>query len=365
MFRIVPRTLPLCLVLITSVVFPAGAPADDIQWSTDIEGSLKRASAAGKPVLMEFTASWCTYCKRMEKTTLVDPAVAARISEHFVPVRVDADKHKDLVADLSIKGLPAILIVSPDLQIIERISGFQTPEALLGKLDRVAGSAKPVAPRPSAAPTTIVASPGQSSGKPQSQPGTRRELEFEPITSDEASAKPQPAAIRAVSQPVTAELNSGRPPKSSLQQTPADVAFESDRFLNAIAADGGSRRTSAAAAQVEPAFRGNCLVSAVEDREIVPGSLKFQTTYRGQVLHFRSPDHKQRFLAQPANYWPMLDGQCPITLLNDEQKVFGELQYAAVFRKRIWLFVSRETMQEFFEDPADVVEEISEQYPTP
>jgi thioredoxin-related protein/YHS domain-containing protein len=364
MFRKLAHTLSLCLTLIASVVLSAGAQADGVQWSTDIEGSLKHAAATGKPVLMEFTASWCAYCQRMEKTTFADPAVVARITENFVPVKVDADKHKDLVADLSIKGLPAILIVSSDLQIIERISGFQTPEALLGKLARVSGSVKPPISVPAAAPTTIVASPNQNSEKVQAQPGNRRELEFEPITNDEASGKPKPASIRAVSQPVTAELNSNRSSKSSARQTSAAAASESDQFLNAIAAEGSTRGT-AAATETQPAFHGSCLVSAVEDREIVSGSPKFQTRYRGQVLYFRSPDHKQKFLAQPANYWPMLDGQCPITLLNDEQKVAGELQYAAVFRKRIWLFVSRETMLNFLEDPAEVVDEVAEQYPTP
>jgi len=366
MSRIIARTVLLCLSLTSGIVLSAGAQADDVLWSTDIEGSLKQAAAAGKPVLMEFTASWCVYCKRMEKTTFTDPNVAARITEHFVPVKVDADKHKDLVADLSIKGLPAILIVSSDLQIIERISGFQTPEALLAKLDRLTGTTKPAVPGPAAAPTTIVATRNQNPTRLQTPSVSRGELEFEAITQQEAAGRAQTPGIRPVSQPMTAELNAAQRPKANFQKTPAAVAAESDLFLNSISAASDTRETSAVAAtSPPPAFHGSCLVSAVEDREIVPGTSKFQVTYRGQLLYFRSQDHKQKFLAQPANYWPMLDGQCPITLLNEQENMIGELQYAAVFRKRIWLFSSKDTMQEFFEDPAEVVEEISEQYPTP
>ena len=144
-----PIAFRLCLLLVVAVpaltLSSVAEATDDVAWSTNIEGSLREAAAAGKPVLLEFTASWCVYCKRMEKATLTDPAVAARITEHFVAVRVDADKHKDLVSELGIKGLPAILIVSPDLQIIERISGFQTAEALVTKLDQLTTGQNPVA----------------------------------------------------------------------------------------------------------------------------------------------------------------------------------------------------------------------------
>ncbi|MFN9977132.1 MAG: thioredoxin fold domain-containing protein, partial [Phycisphaerae bacterium] len=102
-----------------------------------------------------FTASWCVYCKRMEKTTFTDRQVVQRVQSSFVPVRIDADRHKELVQKLEVRGLPAILIVSPDLRIIDRISGFQTPEALIQKLDVViaglrqnGAGAPPIASRP-------------------------------------------------------------------------------------------------------------------------------------------------------------------------------------------------------------------------
>ena len=132
---------PRCfLTAITLLVAFANAisatTAEEISWATDPEQALQEAADSGKPVLMQFTASWCVYCKRMEKSTFTSEEVAERISEDFVAVRVDADKHKDLVKDLEIKGLPAILVVSPDLEILHRISGFQTAEALMTELDK-------------------------------------------------------------------------------------------------------------------------------------------------------------------------------------------------------------------------------------
>ena len=56
----------------------------------------------------------------------------------------------------------------------------------------------------------------------------------------------------------------------------------------------------------------------------------------------------------------MLDGACAMALLEDEQRVAGSLEFAAMFRKRIWLFASPEAMQEFLHNPADMAEEASE-----
>ena len=154
--------------------FTQHVAGNEIPWSTDIESSLQQAASTGQPVLLEFTADWCMYCKRMEKTTFVDPRVVNFVNQNYVAVRVDADEHKQLIADLDIKGLPAILVVSPTLQIIERIPGFQTPEALLTKLSKnpkanqYQVAQNPAAKRPAQAP--VIARPASAIVSAQVRP---------------------------------------------------------------------------------------------------------------------------------------------------------------------------------------------------
>ncbi|MGV2335121.1 MAG UNVERIFIED_CONTAM: thioredoxin family protein [Planctomycetaceae bacterium] len=142
----------LVALLLTSVSYCcASLRAADRPWGTDPEKALQTAAQTGRPVFMQFSAAWCPICKRMEKSTLADPEVAARIARSYVPVRVDADRHGDLVKDLEIDGLPTILIVSPELEILHRIAGFQTAEAMLEQLDaadRAASRLRAAAPRP-------------------------------------------------------------------------------------------------------------------------------------------------------------------------------------------------------------------------
>lgn len=357
--RFLKTTLSLlCAAVALTALNPSAQAAEEIPWSTNIEASLQKARESGKPVLMEFTASWCVYCKRMEKTTFVDPQVVATIRQNFVAVRVDADQNKALVADLAIKGLPAILIVSPDLQIIERISGFQTPEALVPKLQNVArNSAAPAQPPVVAANKNARQVPAQTVA--QAKP-KRGELEFEAISQEEARPKRR-NPVQPVSKPrsVTQE-----PAETTTAEAPAD---DTQRFFEEMQSQQKQEKpataTSRKAAPVgsTASFKGHCLVSAVEDRELVQGSPRIELEYRGHILYFRTEDHKQQFLAEPARYWPMLDGACAMTMLDDGEKAEGELEYAATFRRRIWLFTSEEKMKEFLLDPADVVEALAEE----
>ncbi|MBC7965243.1 MAG: thioredoxin family protein [Fuerstia sp.] len=363
------RRLTVVVLAVAMFACSSGIAAQ-IPWSTDIEDALHRATENGQPVLMEFTADWCGYCKKMEKTTFTDPDVAQRISQNFVAVRVDADQNKDLVKDLGIKGLPAILIVSPDLKVIERISGFQTPEALIPKLDAVTAS-RPSQGKP--AKTVATQNPTQRRSLPSPQPEliepevakpsppARKELEFEAITQDEAPRVGRRPPVDPAKNPFV-----DAPAVRHAEPAEAPVAdTDPESFFKTISREQEPREsepedTKQPEPKAGPAFDGLCIVSAVDGRELVKGTNRNQIKYRGQTLYFSSIENKEQFLASPATYWPMLDGACAMTLLEEEKRVKGSLEFAAVFRKRIWLFASQEAMQEFLQNPADMAEEASE-----
>lgn len=362
------------IVLAAAVLACNGSIADQIPWSTDIESSLHRATESGQLVLLEFTADWCGYCRKMEKSTFTDPDVAQRISQDFVAVKVDADSNKDLVKDLGIKGLPAILIVSSELKVIERISGFQTPEALIPKLDAVTAAhsspgkpAKAISTKnPLQRQSAPVPQPEFAEPKPQHRTQqearpVRKELEFEAISQDEAPRVGSRPPVDAAKNPFLDEEPSSQPES---EEAPG-IDTDPESFFKTISREEEPREEAPAESEhpqpnARPAFDGLCIVSAVEGRELVKGSDRDQIKYRGQTLCFSSTENKERFLASPATYWPMLDGACAMTLLEDEKRVPGSLEFAAVFRKRIWLFASQKAMQEFLQNPAEMAEEASE-----
>lgn len=351
--------------------------AADRPWGTDPEKALQTAAQTGRPVFMQFSASWCAICKRMEKSTLADPDVAARISRSYVPVRVDADRHSDLVKDLEIKGLPAILIVSPDLEILHRISGFQTVDAMLTELDAAERAATRTRPAPSPrerrnalADDAEDAEDGTASERPvprrlpaRTASRTRTEEEIDNVTAPRSSTISR-TTTQPKPKPAKPARNVEELPDDFLQMVQEETrrkAAEVEEELDVVAPP----KTRSTAPQTrsssrKPAFDGVSLVSAVDDRVIEPGSNKFQTTFHGQTLYFTSERQRRAFEDDPEHYWPALDGCCPLTLLRTDRREPGRLEHAAVFRGQVWLFATEEDMQEFVSSPAAVIEDVRE-----
>lgn len=108
----------------------------------DIDAALARAKSAGRPVLIDFYASWCTDCVRMEKTTFTDP----RVQEAFRRFTLlQADVTNNDAASNAIKqrfgvfGPPAMLILTADGTERKelRVYGFRTVDELLALLGKV------------------------------------------------------------------------------------------------------------------------------------------------------------------------------------------------------------------------------------
>jgi thioredoxin-like negative regulator of GroEL len=127
----------LGLVLVASLQLepePEAGPVT-IAWGEDYEEAMERAYVEFQPVMVTFTATWCGYCRRMDKETFSDPAVVDRLAR-MVNVRVDGDKRPDLARLYGVMGYPATFFLSPDGSRRESVLGFQTARSFLASLDR-------------------------------------------------------------------------------------------------------------------------------------------------------------------------------------------------------------------------------------
>jgi len=108
-----------------------------VEWETDFPDAIKRAQSEGKPVLVNFYADWCVWCKRLDSTTLRDAKVAALLSDRFIAVQLDVDGNgRELSNEFHVDGLPTVLILDPSGREIGRIPGYMPPT---GFLERVEG----------------------------------------------------------------------------------------------------------------------------------------------------------------------------------------------------------------------------------
>lgn len=95
------------------------APAEEASgvWVHSLSEGLKEAEIEGKPVLLDFWATWCKNCLAMDRTTLKDPEILEAL-ESFVPVKVQAEnlsepETAEMLEYFGVQGLPTYVILTP------------------------------------------------------------------------------------------------------------------------------------------------------------------------------------------------------------------------------------------------------------
>ena len=292
------RTLArTAIIAAVSLVAVSSAKADGIAWQTDMQAAAKQAQVTGKPMLIQFTASWCHYCRKMKATTYADSKVSAYVTANFVPVMLDADKHGEIVKKLRLRGLPATVIVAPDLVILGKLNGYQNATKLTTELGKALKMRQKVAAvayaKPAGAPVAAKTSQKQA-GPPRTVAPSRK-----------------PAATARV-QPV--------------KQT----------------------------REVPIAFGGLSLVSLRESRELKSGTSEFRTTHDGYALYFANSVELQKFNKAPERYWPKYSGQCVVSAA-EGRRVVGNPEFGVLYRDAVWMFETAEKMSRFVKNPDQFV----------
>jgi thiol:disulfide interchange protein DsbD len=110
----------------------AAASADRfvlVKTGPELDAKLAAAKAAGRPVLIDFYADWCTSCKELEKYTFADPQVIEVLRPADL-IRVDVTDDSALLERFGLVGPPTVLFFSKDgsEQRNRRIVGYVNAE---------------------------------------------------------------------------------------------------------------------------------------------------------------------------------------------------------------------------------------------
>lgn len=105
---------------------------DQVKWLKDHDEALRSAKKLGRPVLIDFAASWCVPCVMMDKHVWPDEVVQEALDSKVVPLRVDMDGKSApaIIEKYKVEFVPTILLIDSEGKELAR-EGFVDAEQLL------------------------------------------------------------------------------------------------------------------------------------------------------------------------------------------------------------------------------------------
>jgi thiol:disulfide interchange protein len=136
----------LTLLLTISSVF-SKSPAPSIKWQS-YKQALDKIRKDNSIMFIDVYADWCLPCKIMDKSTYPDSAVVRKITQHFVPVKLDSDSEELIecnnwprttntcaTSHWRLAGVPSIALIGPSGNYILSVTQYLSAEDLNLLLD--------------------------------------------------------------------------------------------------------------------------------------------------------------------------------------------------------------------------------------
>ncbi len=100
--------------------------ADDTSFETEVV-------QADRPVLVDFSATWCGPCKKLEPLV---HEIAAEYDGRLKVVKVDIDKAPGIAAKFAVMSVPT-LVLFRDGQVMDQLTGLVAKRVIADRVDKV------------------------------------------------------------------------------------------------------------------------------------------------------------------------------------------------------------------------------------
>ncbi|MEM7154939.1 MAG: cytochrome c biogenesis protein CcdA [Myxococcota bacterium] len=122
------------IVAVNNLVYVPPADWNRVTTIAELETQIQQAETDGKPILIDFAASWCLPCKEMELATFHDEAVEPILSTRFHLIKVDVtegtDDHGTMQDAFGSATLPSVLVYPKDVKLSGHFEALREGEAM-------------------------------------------------------------------------------------------------------------------------------------------------------------------------------------------------------------------------------------------
>lgn len=119
----------------------SNAHAAEITWQQSINTAMAQAKKSKKPLLLNFSTTWCGPCQDMKRTTFKDAKVVAE-SKKWVMVHIDGDRQANVAAKYKVEGYPTMIILKPNGAVVSRATSGMSATQFLNWVKSKYGAAK-------------------------------------------------------------------------------------------------------------------------------------------------------------------------------------------------------------------------------
>jgi thioredoxin-related protein len=149
--RLIVSAVLFVFLAASSFATKANHPA--LNWMS-FDTGMQQATQEGKYVLLYFQADWCSYCTMMEQTTYKDSEVLRELRDHFISIKVDTESEasvtwedqsfteKEFSAYMEVGGLPTLLFLSPESEVIGHYPSFADKNLMFQLLQYISSGAR-------------------------------------------------------------------------------------------------------------------------------------------------------------------------------------------------------------------------------